>query len=131
MEAALASSEELTSHEVGRLGEHVCRCWLESHDFEILEQNWRCKFGEADIIAREDDEVVFVEVKTRYTRGEDDLMPERAVDDEKRRRYRGMVGVYLAHHPNISRVRFDVAGVTLQSTSLAHMHYIKGVWMAD
>ena len=129
MDVAEVAFEDLTPHEVGRLGEHICCVWLESHGIEVLERNWRCKFGEADVIAAEDGELVFVEVKTRLTRSQDGLMPEMAVTSEKRRKYKNMASLYLAQHPDAGQVRLDVAGVTLESDGFAHMHYVKGVWM--
>ncbi len=129
MGVAEVAFEELTPHEVGRLGEHICCVWLEAHGFEVLEQNWRCKFGEADIIASEDDELVFIEVKTRATRTGSDLMPETAVNADKLLKYKSMAELYMAQHPQASHVRLDVAGVTIEGDGFAHMHYVKGVWM--
>ncbi len=131
MDETEVAFEDLTPHEVGRFGERICCIWLESHGYEVLERNWRCKFGEADIIAAEDGELVFVEVKTRVSHSTRDLMPEVAVDAEKRRRYMGMAAFYLALHPEMLHVRLDAAGITLAPDGLAHMHYVKGVWMDD
>ncbi len=131
MDSAEVTLSELTPHEVGRLGEHICCTWLEAHGTEVLERNWRCRFGEADVIAREDGELVFVEVKTRFSRAGHDLRPEIAVNEDKRRKYQGMAALYLALHPEVPRVRLDVAGITLEKDGFAHMHYVKGVWMDD
>ncbi len=50
---------------LGRLGEDVAARYLVSRGYEIIARNWTCQAGEADIIARDDDILVFAEVKTR------------------------------------------------------------------
>ncbi|MGA1846201.1 YraN family protein [Deferribacter abyssi] len=50
---------------LGKVGEKKAVKYLISKGYEIIEKNYRCKFGEIDIIARKDDVIVFVEVKTR------------------------------------------------------------------
>ena len=51
--------------EAGRLGEELSVLMLEERGYEILERNYRCRFGEIDIIALRRDILTFVEVKTR------------------------------------------------------------------
>ena len=109
---------ELKPNEVGRLGEYLCA-------------SWRCSAGEADIIADDSDERVFVEVKTRLSCGGPDLIPEQAVDSAKLARYRRMVDIYLGQNPDVDHVRIDVAGVTLTGPDSAHMHYLKSILLDD
>ena len=49
----------------GNVGENIATRYLEKLGYRILERNFRCKLGEIDIIARDKDETVFIEVKTR------------------------------------------------------------------
>jgi len=51
--------------EVGRLGEDLAVRYLRELGYQILTTNYRCRHGEVDIVAREGEEVVFVEVRTR------------------------------------------------------------------
>jgi len=51
--------------EVGRLGEDLAVRYLRELGYQILTTNYRCRQGEVDIVAREGEEVVFVEVRTR------------------------------------------------------------------
>lgn len=52
-------------NELGRRGEEVAAAFLRGAGMRILERNWRCRDGEVDIIARDGDTLVAVEVKTR------------------------------------------------------------------
>lgn len=122
---------ELKPNEVGRLGEYLCASWLGAHGMDVLEHNWRCSAGEADIIADDSGERVFVEVKTRLSCGGPDLIPEQAVDSAKLARYRRMVDIYLGQNPDVDHVRIDVAGVTLTGPDSAHMHYLKSILLDD
>ena len=51
--------------ELGRCGERLAAGYLSSHGYSVLDMNYRCRFGELDIVARRDDMVIFAEVKTR------------------------------------------------------------------
>ena len=53
------------SHELGIQGEHVATKYLLSQGYKIIERNFYCYFGEIDIIAKDKNEYVFIEVKTR------------------------------------------------------------------
>lgn len=52
-------------HETGKIGEDLACEYILKKNFEIIERNFRCKIGEIDIIAKDKDELVFIEVKTR------------------------------------------------------------------
>ncbi|ADD69173.1 protein of unknown function UPF0102 [Denitrovibrio acetiphilus DSM 12809] len=51
----------------GKKGEKKAACFLEKQGYAIVEMNYRCKFGEIDIIAEKNGVLIFVEVKTRST----------------------------------------------------------------
>ena len=52
-------------HAVGKAGEEAAVQYLRQHGYRILERNYRCRFGEIDLIARDGRMLAFVEVKTR------------------------------------------------------------------
>ena len=54
---------------LGALGEQTAADWLRKKRWTILGMNYRCRFGEIDIVAREGEEYVFVEVKLRKAGG--------------------------------------------------------------
>ena len=49
----------MDSKELGRCGERLAAGYLSSHGYSVLEMNYRCRFGELDIVARRDDMVIF------------------------------------------------------------------------
>ena len=75
-----------------------------------MERNWKCAAGEADIIARDGDAVVFVEVKTRSS--VEKGLPSDAVDKRKRERYEKIAALFLADYEAVDvPVRFDVVSL--------------------
>lgn len=52
-------------HEIGKLGEELATKYLMKNDYKIIDRNFECRQGEIDIIALENNEIVFIEVKTR------------------------------------------------------------------
>ena len=72
----------------------MAACFLTRRGYDIIHRNWKCKAGEADIIARDNETLVFVEVKSR--RDCDKGMPAEAVTREKRERYERIAASYLA-----------------------------------
>ena len=75
----------LSTKDLGGFGEILGVSYLEGRGYEILERNRRTPFGEADLVCRDGDETVLVEVKTRFG---DTACPEEAVNEDKVRRYR-------------------------------------------
>ena len=94
--------------ESGREGEERAVGFLQKKGYEILQRNVRYKRGEIDIIARDGDTVVFVEVKSRSSSGFG--VPEEAVDRRKQRQLCRLALLYLQKKGWLHRVdcRFDV-----------------------
>ena len=85
---------------------------LRALGFRIVARNWRCRYGELDVIADDQGAVVFVEVKTRTGDGFGGI-PE-AVTPLKVRRIRRLAGMWLAgQDTRWSQVRIDVVGVRM------------------
>jgi putative endonuclease len=104
----------MSSTEIGRQGEEIAAQALEAHGYVLVERNWRCPAGEVDIIARDGETWVFVEVKLRQ--GEDFGSPEEAVTGAKQERLLQAALVYLAEH-DLRDVawRIDVVAISLAS----------------
>ena len=109
--------------ELGERGEFFACTYLERQGIQVLDRNWRCKAGEADIIAIEDDDVVFLEVKTRRMNTETGL-PEDAITAAKRKRYERIAESYLFHHDLPSaRIRFDVIAISVSDDGKALLRH--------
>src|SRR5947209_4231245 len=80
--------------QLGASGERVAANWLEARGYRILARNWRCPYGELDLIAEQNGEIIFVEVKTR--RGATHGAPEEAITPAKRVRLIAAAQTYLA-----------------------------------
>jgi len=95
---------------VGRVGESLAAQALHEQGYHILEQNFRCRQGEIDLVAEDAGDLVFVEVKTR--RGNPYGLPEEAVTRAKRRKLAQVASCYLDQHGNPDRSwRIDVVAV--------------------
>lgn len=96
---------------VGKEYEQQAAEYLQRQGFQILEQNFRSRFGEIDIVAKEGETLCFVEVK--YRSGRDCGSPQEAVDRRKRRKISRMARFYLAKHgyDEWSPCRFDVVAM--------------------
>lgn len=127
-----ATKEELTSapqrkgksrsKELGRKGEEAAARFLYKRGYEILERNWSCFAGEADIIARDGETLVFVEVKTRKNceRG----FPSEHVSATKRDRYEKIALAYVADHSDVDvPIRFDVVAIVVVAANKAMIRH--------
>ena len=102
---------------LGALGEGVAADHLEALGYELLERNFRTRYGELDIIARDRRALVFCEVKTRIGgRTPGPFGPLASVGQRKRAQLRRMAAQWL-HERGRARgtreARFDVVGITL------------------
>ena len=118
-----------TRKQTGTKGEDFASRYLEQAGIKIIERNWRCQAGEADIIADESGTLVFVEVKTRRSIAAG--FPEESVTKAKRRRYETIAAYYLSLNDSPStRVRFDVIGVMLTGEEQAFVKHHRDVFAA-
>ncbi|MBI2843389.1 MAG: YraN family protein [Armatimonadetes bacterium] len=99
---------------LGKLAEERAAAEMERLGYEILETNYRCRFGEIDVIARKQDTLVFIEVRSR--RSIDPCFPTESVDERKQAKLVLTAQHYLSTHGCAadSNCRFDVAAVRFQ-----------------
>ena len=94
------------NHLLGQWGDELAARYLMKCGYQILDANWRCRFGEIDLIAKEKGYICFVEVKLR----KNDRMASAAefVDARKQKKLRTTAQLYLSIHPTQEQPRFDV-----------------------
>jgi putative endonuclease len=110
----------------GRLGEQAAADFLCSKGYAVIEKNYHSRYGEIDIIARDSDYIVFVEVKTRPLNSL--LLPREAVDAKKQSRLIKTALIYLSSHDIGSlQPRFDVIEVIISSKKEFHVEKINQI----
>lgn len=93
----------------GQWGETVAAQYLRKRRFEIIACNYRCRFGEIDIICKNKEYLIFVEVKTR--KNADFARAMEFVDLRKQQRLISTAKMYLAQNETDLQPRFDVIEV--------------------
>ncbi|MDY6970892.1 MAG: YraN family protein [Thermodesulfobacteriota bacterium] len=99
--------------ELGRLGEELALKRIKRLGYRKIIRNYRCPLGEMDLIARDGDTLVFIEIKTR--RGGPTSYAKEAVDERKRRQLSKVALAYMKSNDCCeTRARFDVIAVSLE-----------------
>jgi putative endonuclease len=106
---------------VGKYGEDLAAQYLEDRGYEILERNWRCAAGEIDLIAKQKEKIVFVEVKTRTGLGYGH--PFEAITSAKSARMRKLVAQWCQQNQTSGlQVRVDAIAVMIRNGKVALEH---------
>ena len=113
---------------VGRFGEQLAVDTLAAAGLTVIERNWRCADGELDIVAAENDTLVFVEVKTRSSVAFGD--PAEAVQPAKAARVRRLAVGWLVEHPEPywPQIRFDVVAVVRRGPDGPVVRHLRGAF---
>ena len=102
----------LSNRLTGAWGEELALRYLKRRGYELVERNYRTRYGELDLILRQEGSLVFVEVKLRRGTGFGD--PLEAVTPRKQAAIRAMAERYISEkQPDFDEVRFDVVGIRL------------------
>lgn len=112
---------------LGKLGEDVASAALEAAGYSILQRNWRCPQGEIDIIARDGDETVFVEVKTRSSLAFGH--PLEAITVHKLARLRRLAANWCESHPGPHhRIRIDAIAIIAPAFGAPQIEHLRRVF---
>ncbi|KAA8885209.1 YraN family protein [Nocardia colli] len=112
---------------LGARGEELAAQFLETAGIEIVSRNWRCKYGELDMIVRDAGVTAFVEVKTRSGLGFG--IPAESVTFIKQQRIRRLSLLWLAEQDGPWRqIRFDVVSVLLARGHEPVIDHLKAVF---
>ena len=111
------------SHELGRIGENIIADYITKLGYKVVERNFACNQGGIDIIAKDKEELVFIEVKTRtdISYGE----ASEAVTDTKKRHLINSIKYYIYKQKLENQpIRIDVAEVYIKCGKVK-INYIK------
>lgn len=112
--------------ELGRDGEDAAAEYLTRHGMQVVARNWRCRYGEIDIIAREGAVLVFCEVKTR--RGTGFGVPLAAITATKLARMRRLAALWLEENGgHRGPVRIDAVGLMRHHDGTFQIEHVRGV----
>jgi len=125
-------SVENSYKKLGQQGEDIARRIIAHRlKMKILEQNYRTRMGEIDIIAQDKNSLVFVEVKSRVVLNAG--LPEESVTPAKQEKIRRVALYYLICHgynPHHVTFRFDVISITFPAGILSrpNIRYLKNAF---
>ena len=103
---AVGKRADAANKRLGARGEIQARKYLKKAGWKILESNYKNPFGEVDIIARKEDVIAFIEVKTRLS--DKYGQPSEAVTASRKKKYISAAKYYFAGRETDTTVRFDI-----------------------
>lgn len=111
--------------QLGAEGERIAAEYMIREGYRIISQNWRCRSGELDIVAVKNDQLVFVEVRSRRLTGRFGT-PQESVDVRKQNQVRQTAQFFLYRHPQYDLpVRFDVIALHFSPDGIfSHLDHI-------
>ena len=108
----------MTRRETGQQGELLAQNYLKKQGYRIIETNYRCRYGEIDIIARHKDYLVFIEVRTK--KNLQFGSPEESITEAKAERLRATAYHYKETHPNLpDQWRIDFIAIEMDEKGKA------------
>ena len=111
----------------GNRGEAEVAKYLRKKGYVLLASQWRCRFGELDLVAKDKQGTIcFVEVKLR---GAGSIaLPREFVDQRKQARLRTAAASYLSTHEMEATARFDVAEVYQENNGTLRVEYLENAF---
>ncbi len=114
----------MASHnELGALGEQIALEFLIEKGYQILEKNWSSGHKEIDIIAKDGDTIVIIEVKTRKSTYL--VEPEITVDIYKQRHLIWAANSFVNRYQYDNDVRFDIIAITINKNNEKRIEHIE------
>lgn len=109
--------------DLGQRGENLALSFLKEQAYEILDTNWRYSRAEIDIVARKDEQLIIVEVKTRasYRHGH----PEDDVDHRKQQLLYDAATAYMDWIDHAGEIRFDILSVVIRPNGTHDIRHLE------
>ncbi|MDI6618475.1 MAG: YraN family protein [Clostridiales bacterium] len=119
-----------SSKDKGDLGEQAAVEYLIKNGYSILQRNFRTRYGEIDIIGRDEDYIAFIEVKTR--KNNEFGLPCEAVTKNKQNKIIRMAMMYISQKRLYGlNFRFDVVETIISNDEIRYLRLIKNAFDAD
>ena len=113
--------------DLGNFGEQLALKKIKRLGYKKIIRNYRCPLGEVDLIARDGDTLVFIEIKTR--RGKSIGYAKEAVDARKRRQLSKAALAYMKSNDCCdAKARFDVVAINLKGNSAPQIEVVKNAF---
>lgn len=114
-------------NELGEEGEKMAAAWLRQNGYEILHHNWRYSYYEIDIIARKNNVLHIVEVKSRkYFPG---AYPEESVTRKKFKHLQRAADKFLFLHPEYKWLQYDILSITIHRSKPPEFFLLQDVFL--
>ena len=112
---------------LGNFGEQLALKKIKRLGYKKIIRNYRCPLGEVDLIARDGDTLVFIEIKTR--KGKSIGYAKEAVDARKRRQLSKAALAYMKSNDCVdAKARFDVVAINLKGNSAPQIEVVKNAF---
>ena len=118
--------QNITSKQTGELGEKIARKHLERKKYKILDENFKRKWGEIDIVAKKKDKIIFFEVKTILKK--QGFFPEDQIDFKKKRQLWKMAQIYLSENKISFDNHWQIDIIAVEITPELKKANIRHVW---
>jgi len=104
-----------TKRKFGDTGEKIAEKYLQEKGYIIIDRNYTKAYGEIDLIAKKDNALVFVEVKTRDMKHVHDFLPEQSVNTLKARKIKRVCQIYLLekHYSPNQEWQIDIVAISI------------------
>ncbi|HEY0262807.1 MAG TPA: YraN family protein [Chitinophagales bacterium] len=108
-------------NDFGKRGEEIACRYLQEKEYTILATNFRFGRGEIDVIAKQNETIIFAEVKTRSS--DKFGYPEESVTESKKEKLKQTATEFLLQNNLSNEIRFDVIAITIQKdkTDIYHI----------
>lgn len=114
-------------HEIGKIGENLACKYITNNGYKIIERNFEARQGELDIIAKDKEELVFIEVKTRSNRHYG--QPIEAIGQIKQKHMINTIKYYLyKNHIENVPIRIDAIEVYIHNNKYTISHIKQIMW---
>lgn len=111
-----------THNDLGKTGENLAKEFLVNKGFKILKENWRFKHKEIDLVCKDGDDLIFVEVKTRS----DDFFqqPYEAVEYNKINFMVEAAEAFIEKYEDFAEIRYDIVSIVLKKGAKPSVEHI-------